>query len=282
MSLKDERATWSVKMKQCRADLAACPGSAALAAALVVYLGWLPLEEREKWLDKWTQFALSKRSSQRIPVNRKFSLQQLVACDRELILWERNRYPTDKESIENALIVRASLQHGTRFWPLIIDLHSRAVDWMTMVLGRNRKTSQEKSVHVTVSAESDNFAEIIEVAKDKGQSVIVTHAHRVSSSRLLSLTRRQQGSCHPNFQVCFISALPLEQLQTLNWQVNAWCLVCLSMTTATLTERFLLATADLDWSEHRAQEEALQRELVHHRQERQEAEVRLELHLSGS
>ena len=270
-SLKDEQAAWLMKMKQSRADLATCPGSAALAAASVVYLGWLSLAERTEWLEKWTQFATTRGRSQNIPVNRALSLRQLVADDKELILWERNRYPTDLESVENGLIVRASLKYGRRCWPLIIDIHGRAMDWMAMVLGKNRKGA----FPVTVSADSDNLTEIIVAAKEKGELVIVTDVERISSTRILSLTCRQRGSCHLNFQVCFITSAPLVQLQKLNWQVDNTCLVCLSMSRTTLTERFLLATADIDWPERKVQEEVLLRELVHHKEELQEAEVRV-------
>jgi hypothetical protein len=268
VSLKDEQAAWLTKMKQSRADITTCPGSAALTAATVVYLGWLPLAERTVWLEKWTKFATIRGRSQNIPVNRDLSLRRLVADDKELVLWERNRYPTDLESVETGLILRASLKYDKRYWPLIIDVHKRARDWITMILRKNKK----EEVPPMVPADSDKLLETVAAAKEKGELVIVTDVERIPSTNILSLTCRQHGSCHSNFQICFIASSPLTELQKLDWQVDGTCIICLSTSRTTLTERLLLATADLDWPERRVQEEVLLRELVHHKEEFQEAE----------
>ena len=274
--LDNEQMTWLTTIKQCKTDIAACPGSAALAAASVVYLGRVPLEEREKWLDTLAKFAQSRGSSLCIPINRELSLQKLLASHRELVLWERDQYPTDKESVANILLLKCCLRYGKHMWPLIIDLHGVAVDWiMSVVSSNDQQQEPERTCFVSVSACANNLDATIETARDKGQTVIIKDVETVTSSRILSLTRRHHGSCHPNFQVCFIAGIPLQLLLELNWQVNFTCLICLVMPTNTLVERILLATAAELWPEYSAQEETLLRELVHYRQQLKDAKVLL-------
>lgn len=131
--LGGERESWSNKVKQYVKDMENLMGDVILSAASIVYVGPFTWSYREKCLQElW--IPLITNFTQQIPFNQNFTLASCVSEPIIIQKWMLNSLPSDKVSIENAIIIEKSIMY-----PLIIDPQRQASKWLNKQLRHSKK-----------------------------------------------------------------------------------------------------------------------------------------------
>ena len=131
--LGGERVSWSTKVKLYVKDLENLLGDVILSAASIVYMGAFTWSYREKCLQEFWIPCISKFNEE-IPCNTNFTLASCVSEPIILQRWMLNGLPSDKVSIENAIIIKKSIMY-----PLIIDPQRQALKWLNKTLRQSKK-----------------------------------------------------------------------------------------------------------------------------------------------
>jgi dynein heavy chain len=99
-------------------------GDVLISAGLFAYLGAFVGKYRDELIIKfWAPFVKSTC----IPCSKEFSLVDIIGVPIKVQNWVLNQLPSDKNSIENALVIMNSNR-----WPIIIDPQGQATKWIKM------------------------------------------------------------------------------------------------------------------------------------------------------
>ena len=155
-----ERESWSDKVKIYSADSINILGDVLLSAAVVSYMGPFILIYREIAIQQnWLPYF---DSIPEIPYTKNYSLVTVIGEPAALQKWAICGLPSDKVSIENALIIQYTLN-----WPLIIDPQGQASKWL-------KKTFEQLKINAyKIKLESSNFMSVLENALFMGSTLII-------------------------------------------------------------------------------------------------------------
>lgn len=158
--LSGERESWSNKIIEYSSDMKNLLGDVLVSAAVVSYMGPFIWSYREMALEvKWIPFI---RTLKEIYCSENYSLSKAVGDVTTLQTWALSGLPSDKVSIENALIIHHAIN-----WPLIIDPQGQASKWLKKMF------SQLKTPNFKVKLESHDFMSILENALFLGASLLI-------------------------------------------------------------------------------------------------------------
>ncbi|XP_048580282.1 dynein heavy chain domain-containing protein 1 isoform X3 [Nematostella vectensis] len=168
-SMSEYFSSWKQNLKTSKQNLVTAPGDALMAAAAVCYFGPLIRTARDElfrdWLrvcdgvarqpsgharslasvTLWEEYKKKEQEcrtptpqsaahslfvSNTVPVQEGVSLHVLLSTCDELGDWERRDLPKDEYAVQNALIMRTCGNDRKHCWPLLIDPHGQAVDWI--------------------------------------------------------------------------------------------------------------------------------------------------------
>lgn len=147
--LGGEREAWTLKVKQYSKDMENLLGDVLMSAGVVSYMGPFIWSYREYCLNqKWIPFV---NSTGNITCSNTFSLPSCVGEPVTIQKWTLYGLPSDKVSIENAIII----EHSSNY-PLIIDPQGQASKWLKKMLGQSTKQV------FRVKMESSDFIQILE------------------------------------------------------------------------------------------------------------------------
>ena len=158
--LSGEKETWRSRVSQYMADIVNILGDVLLSAAVVSYLGAFILTYREQVLYKnWVPHLDSLGE---INHSDNFTLSKIVGEPALIQKWTVSGLPTDKISVENALIIQYSLN-----WPLIIDPQGQASKWL------NKMFHQSKTPYSKKKLDSSDFMSVLENTMFMGSILII-------------------------------------------------------------------------------------------------------------
>lgn len=183
--LSGERDRWSgivIKMKE---DMINLLGDIILAAGIVAYMGNFIGSYREKIMQGFWIPAVS--GSKSITCSQNFLLKNVLSVEVQLQNWHIQNLPTDKASVENAIILEHSIK-----WPLFIDPQNQALKWIS-------KMKQQDKIQLTVVKPGfEEFYAVIENSMFLGNSLWIENVQETLDPLLLPLLNKnftkQQGT----------------------------------------------------------------------------------------
>lgn len=138
--LGGEEKRWRDQVQKLGQDMMNLLGDVILSAGVVSYLGTFIGSYRDKIItNNWIPFINSK---QKLPCSQDFSLRGVLGEPLKIQNWCMCGLPSDKVSIENAIIMEQ-----TSRWPLIIDPQKQANKWI-------RKMMQVENIQLIIAKPS--------------------------------------------------------------------------------------------------------------------------------
>ena len=182
--LAGEKERWGkivVKMKE---DMKNLLGDMILAAGMMAYMGNFIGGYREKILQgSWIPAILASRT---ITCTKEFLLKNALSNELQVQNWHLQNLPTDKGSIENAIIISHSFK-----WPLLVDPQSQAFKWIS------KMKLQDKSQLVMIKPGFEEFYAVVENALFLGHSLWIENIAETLDPVLIPLLNKdihkQQG-----------------------------------------------------------------------------------------
>eukprot|EP00761_Pharyngomonas_kirbyi_P008673 gb/GECH01008685.1/.p1 GENE.gb/GECH01008685.1/~~gb/GECH01008685.1/.p1 ORF type:complete len:4033 (+),score=845.30 gb/GECH01008685.1/:1-12099(+) len=127
-ALADETVRWDKSVTELDSKFPDIAGNAFLSASIVSYLGPFSSNYREQALEYWKE----KIEEMSIPFSQDFSLDTTLSEPVEIREWNISGLPTDKLSVDNAIIASRSSR-----WPLMIDPQGQANSWIKSIQAKN-------------------------------------------------------------------------------------------------------------------------------------------------
>lgn len=120
--LGSERIRWEASLVRFEEIFTKLPGGCLISAGFLAYNGPFTSHYREDLVDKkWVPLVKHKK----IPIMPEFTFTEFMSSPTEVRDWNLKKLPTDKFSIENAILCLRSKR-----WPLMIDPQHQANTWI--------------------------------------------------------------------------------------------------------------------------------------------------------
>ncbi|XP_051041734.1 dynein axonemal heavy chain 14 [Phodopus roborovskii] len=170
--LEDEKIRWQETVTIIDNKLKGICGDILLSSACITYSGVLTPEFRQLVIQKWESLC----NQYRICLSSRFSLMEVMAEKNEIRRWHNQGLPLGQHSTENAILMKSTQQ-----WPLVIDPHKQALNWIRQMEGPPL---------LEISAEDSNYPQILKNAMQAGECILLQNAPEAFPPSLKAILKK--------------------------------------------------------------------------------------------
>jgi len=156
--LGGEQNKWTAEAELLQISHQNLTGDTLLCAAYVSYLGSFGVNDRERIFGEWKNIA----SFHSLQTSDAMNILHILGNPNSIRTWKLAGLSSDAHSIQNAVIAERS-----RRWPLMVDPHNVALDW---IMNTAKKAGKELKI---ADVNQHNFVRVVETALEQGRTLII-------------------------------------------------------------------------------------------------------------
>lgn len=156
--LGGEQSKWTAEAEVLRVIHQNLTGDTLLSAAFVAYLGPFGAQDRVRIFKEWKSIA----DRHGLQTSSTIDVLKTLGNTNSMRVWKLAGLSSDAHSVQNAVIAERSQR-----WPLMVDPHNIARDWIMQTAKKSKKEIK------IVDVNQPTFTRVVEAALEQGRTLII-------------------------------------------------------------------------------------------------------------